>query len=49
MPQFGWLLISAFLIELGQLGCAVGLQSFVAEKARYGSTDDAFGLLVLQG
>jgi MFS family permease len=43
--QFGWLLISAFLIGLGQIGCAVGLQSFVADKARHGSTDDAFGLL----
>ena len=43
--QFGWLLMSAFLLGLGQIGCAVGLQSFVAVKAGPGSTDDAFGLL----
>jgi MFS family permease len=43
--QFGWLLMSAFLIGLGQIGCAVGLQSFVAEKTRDGSTHDGFGLL----
>lgn len=31
--QFGWLLASAFLLGLGQIGCAIGLQSFAAVKA----------------
>lgn len=45
IDQFGPLLAAAFLVGFGQIGCAVGLQSFVATKARGGSTDDAFGLL----
>lgn len=43
--SFGWLLAAGFVIGLGQLVGTVGLQSFVAEQAHPGNTDDAFGLL----